>query len=206
MYTSNWQKKVMISDMNSFYSKKQLCELGFCFVGENVLISKKASIYGAENITIGNNVRIDDFCILSGKIEIGNYIHIGAYSALYGGNAGIIMKDFSTLSSRCVVYAISDDYSGKSLTNPMIDDKFKNVQSKKVHIGKHVIIGTNSTVLPGVTIEDGCAVGACSLINRSCLKDSIYIGVPAIKIKDRSKEIYNLEKQFLRQHITGKEK
>ncbi len=104
----------------SFLSREELMEIGFKSIGENVLLSRKASIYGPENIEIGNNVRIDDFCILTGKIKLGSYIHIAAYSALFGGEEGIIMEDFSGLSSRVSVYAISDDYSGESLTNPMI--------------------------------------------------------------------------------------
>ena len=53
--------------MNSFYSKEELKEIGFKKYGENVLISRKTSIYNPEKIIIGNNVRIDDFCILSRK-------------------------------------------------------------------------------------------------------------------------------------------
>ncbi|MEC2449247.1 acyltransferase, partial [Bacillus cereus] len=50
----------------SFYSQEELSEIGFLSVGENVLISKKTSIYNPGAISVGNNVRIDDFCILSG--------------------------------------------------------------------------------------------------------------------------------------------
>ena len=56
--------------MNNFYDAQELKEFGFAKVGINVLISRKASIYGAKNMSIGSNVRIDDFCILSGKITI----------------------------------------------------------------------------------------------------------------------------------------
>lgn len=70
--------------MNSFYSKEELQNIGFKKIGENVLISKKASIYSPQNIIIGNHVRIDDFTILSGEIEMGDYVHISAYVALYG--------------------------------------------------------------------------------------------------------------------------
>lgn len=70
--------------MNNFYSIKELKELGFKDIGDNVLISRKASIYSPENIKLGNHVRIDDFTILSGNIIIGNYVHISAYVALYG--------------------------------------------------------------------------------------------------------------------------
>ena len=79
--------------MSSFYSVDELNTLGLKSFGENVLISRKCSIYSPEKISIGNNVRIDDFCILSGNISLGSHIHISAYSALYG-TKGIIM-DFS---------------------------------------------------------------------------------------------------------------
>ena len=81
--------------MSSFYSQEELRELGLKRYGENVLISRKSSIYQADKISIGSNVRIDDFCILSGEIEIGNYVHIAAYTSLFAGDAGIRMEDFS---------------------------------------------------------------------------------------------------------------
>lgn len=111
--------------MNSFYSQEELSEIGLKSYGINVLLSKKVSIYGASNIFLGSNVRIDDFCILSGKITIGNYVHIASHAALYGANSGITMEDFSTLSSRVAVYGISDDYLGVSMTNPMIPKEYK---------------------------------------------------------------------------------
>lgn len=44
-----------------FLTEKEIKILNFKSIGKNVLISDKASIYGAENMSIGNNVRIDDF-------------------------------------------------------------------------------------------------------------------------------------------------
>lgn len=183
--------------MNSFYTIEELNNIGFENLGENVLISKKASIYGAGNISIGNNVRIDDFCILSGKIIIGNYVHIAAYSALFAGDEGIIFGDFTGISSRSVIYAASDDYSGEFLTNPTLSDEYRNVISKRVVLEKHALIGTNCTVLPGVTIKEGTSIGACSLITKNCDEWGIYVGIPAKRIKERSKKILDLEKQFL---------
>lgn len=114
-------------------------------------------------ISIGDNVRIDDFCILSGRIEIGNNIHIAAYSALYGGKDGIYINDYANLSSRVSVYSVSDDYSGETMTNPTIPDKYKNVESAPDIIDRHVIIGSTSVVMPGVTLREGSAFG-CLLI------------------------------------------
>ena len=77
---------------NSFYTREELLSLGIKSVGENVYISRKSSFYGCSEISIGSNVRIDDFCILSGKIEICDFVHISAYVALYGGTKGYFLK------------------------------------------------------------------------------------------------------------------
>ena len=72
--------------MTSFYSEEELAQLGLKSYGSNVLISRFASIYSPQNISIGNNVGIDDFCIRSGNISIGNCCHISAYCSLLGTN------------------------------------------------------------------------------------------------------------------------
>jgi len=182
----------------SFLSKEKLIEIGFKSVGENVLLSSKASIYGPENIEIGNNVRIDDFCILSSKIKLGSYIHIAAYSALFGGEEVITREDFTGLSSRVCAYAVSDDYSGESLTNPMIPKEYKNLNIGKVILRKHVIIGSGSIILPRVEIKEGTAVGAFTLVSKFLDEWLIYVGIPARKVKERSKRILELEKEFLK--------
>lgn len=190
--------------MNSFYTQNELEGMGFESLGENVLISKKSSIYSPNKISIGDNVRIDDFCILSGRIKLGSYIHIAAYSLLVGGEEGIIMNDFSGVSSRVSIYAMSDDYSGVSLTNPMIPEKYKRTIRAQVIVGKHVIIGASSVVLPGVEIKEGTAVGALSLVNKSLQEWSIYVGNPVKIIKERSKDILTLEKKFLNEKFDNK--
>lgn len=187
--------------MNSFYTSNELNKLGLATFGNNVLISRKASIYGAENISIGNNVRIDDFCILSGSITIGNYVHIAAYTALYGGDKGIFIHDFVNISSKNAIYSISDDYSGETMTNPMIPDKYKKVQSEEVVIERHVIIGSGCVVLPGVVLKEGSSFGALSLINRNSEEWSINAGIPFKKIKNRSKELLKLENKFRKEFI-----
>ena len=181
----------------SFYSDEELKRFGFKSCGENVKISKKASIYGAENISIGNCVRIDDFCVLSGNISLGNYIHIAVFSAMFGGEAGIEMQDYTTLSARTIVYAKSDDYSGEHMTNPMIPEKYLGVIERKVVLERHVIVGAGCTILPGVTIGEGSAVGSMSFVNRSLNPWGIYVGIPCRHIKERSRKILNLTDEFL---------
>lgn len=185
--------------MNSFYSKKELKELGLHSYGEDVQISRKCSIYGAENINIENHVRIDDFCILSGKITIGNHVHISAYTGLYGGSAGIVIEDFVSISSRNAVYAVSDDYSGEGMANPTIPDKYRKVIQASVTISRHVLIGSGCTILPGVIVKEGSSVGAMSLINKSLEPWGMYAGIPCRRLKDRDKKLLELEKQYLRE-------
>ncbi len=186
-------------NLNSYYTIKELSQLGLARFGNNVLISRKASIYSPSSISIGNNVRVDDFCILSGKISIGNYIHIAAYSALYGGNYGIEIHDFSNISSKNSIYALSDDYSGASMTNPMIPEKHKKIYGEKVVIKKHVIVGSGCVILPGVILGEGSSFGAMTLINKSSEPWTINAGIPFKKIKDRSKEILKIEEQFMKE-------
>lgn len=184
--------------MISFYTDKELEKLGLKHFGKNVLISKYARIYGAEKISIGNNVRIDDFCILSGHIEICDFIHIAAYSALYGGEDGIYVSDYANLSSRVSIYSVCDDFSGRTMTNPMIPDIFKNVKSAQVYIGKHVIIGSTSVILPGVNLAEGSAYGSFSLVTTNSEPWSINAGIPAKRIKSRSKDLEDVEEDFLK--------
>lgn len=187
----------------SFYKEEELLKVGFKSVGQNVCVSKKASIYGAEKICLGNDVRIDDFCILSGNIQLGNHVHIAAYSAIFGGSMGVHLEDFVNISSKCAIYACSDDYSGEYLTNPTVPEEFTGVISERVVLNRHVIMGTGTTVLPGVIIGEGTAVGCMSLVNKSLAEWGIYAGIPCRYIGERKKRLLELEKQLLSMESRG---
>lgn len=183
--------------MNSFLSQEEIAKIGLKSYGQNVYISRHASIYSPEKIAIGDNVRIDDFCILSGIIEIGSCVHIAAYSAIYGGDKGVFISDYANISSRVSVYSVSDDYSGNSMTNPMIPAEYKSVKSDTVRIEKHVIIGSTSVVMPGVTLAEGSAFGAFSFITHNSEPWTINVGIPSVKIKNRNKNIIKLEQMYM---------
>lgn len=190
--------------MNSFYSIEELNDIGFNSIGTNVLISRKASIYGAENISIGSNVRIDDFCVLSGKINIGNYVHIASNCLLFAGNSGIDLKDFVGISSRSAVYAESDDYSGIALSNPMVPSQYRKIEGKQVVFEKHALVGTGSTILPGVILGEGVSVGSMSLVTKSLDPWGIYVGIPCKLIKERNKNVLALERQMMEEKVYEK--
>lgn len=182
----------------AYLTLEQIEKLGFASVGKNVLLSDKASFYGCKHIQIGNHVRIDDFCVLSageGGIKIGSHIHIAVYSSLIGAGK-ITLSDYCNISSRVSIYSSNDDYSGQYMTNPTIPSQFTNVASSDVFLDKHVIIGSGSIILPGITLEEGVAVGALSLITKNCEAFGIYAGNPAKKIKNRKHDLLKLEKEF----------
>jgi acetyltransferase-like isoleucine patch superfamily enzyme len=179
-------------------NRSELEHMGFASVGENVLISDKAAFYNCANITLGNNVRIDDFCVLSagvGGISIGNYVHIAIYTSLIGAGK-ITLSDFCNISSRVSIYSSNDDYSGANMTNPTVPKQYTGVTHADVFFGKHVIVGSGTVILPGVTLEEGVAVGALSLVTKKCTQFSIYAGNPAKHIKERKRDLLVLEKQF----------
>lgn len=181
----------------SYLTDEELKKLNFKFLGENVKISDKASLYDSENLEIGNNSRIDDFCVVSGKVKIGKNVHVAPFCLLAGGEKGIQMDDFSGLAYQVQVFSQSDDYSGKSLTNPTIPLEYKSEVKRSIYIGRHVIIGAGSMVFPGVNLSEGCSVGAMSLVNKSTDPWGIYVGNPARRVKNRSKDLLNLEAQYL---------
>lgn len=85
-----------------------------------------------KKISIGNHVRIDDFCLLSGNIQIGSYVHISPYTSLVAGSECIQVCDFVLISSKCSIFSKSDDFSGIAMTNPMVSEKYRNVYKGKV--------------------------------------------------------------------------
>lgn len=182
----------------AYYTQEQLKSLGFKSIGKNVKISDKASIYDCERIEIGDNSRIDDFCIVSGFLKIGRNVHITPNCLVAGGIKGIIFEDFTTLAYHVQVFSQSDDYSGRTMTNSTIPEQFKNEYKKEVVIKKYTIVGAGSIIMPGVILEEGTSVGAMSLVLRSTEPWGIYVGNPAKRLKDRSKDLLTLKDQYLK--------
>lgn len=180
-----------------YLSEEELHKKGFMSLGKNVKISDRASIYDCEKIEIGDNSRIDDFCVISGKLKIGSFCHITPMCLLAGGTPGIVLSDFVTLAYGVKIFAQSDDYSGETLTNSLIPREFKAEKFESVFLGPHVIIGAGSIVFPGVELREGCSVGAMSLVNKSTEEWGIYMGVPAKRKKDRKRDLLELKAIFL---------
>lgn len=182
----------------AFLTEAALAGLGFRRLGVDVKISDKASIYNPELMEIGDHSRIDDFCVISGRVVIGRNVHIAILCNVGGGELGVTLEDFSGLAYGCHVFSQSDDYSGRTLTNPTVPDEYKREMKLPVLIKRHSIVGTGSVVLPGVTLEVGTAVGAMTMVTKSTEPWSVYFGIPAKRLKGRQQDLLELEQQYLR--------
>ncbi len=186
---------------SKYWTEQDLKDFGFRSLGTNVRISSDARVYGPENISIGNNVRIDDFTILSavhGSIAIGNQVFIARSSHL-SGFSGIQIADFTTMAAGTIIYSASDDYSGEYLTGQSIPQKYTAHIGGPVRIERHTILGTGCTVLGPCTLGEGVSVGSMSLVRQDLEPWSVYAGVPARRLKDRKKGLLELEKAFLQE-------
>jgi len=176
----------------AFYSEEEINKFGFKKVGKNVMVSKLAQIYKPHLMELGDYVRIDDFCVLSGNIKIGNFVHIAARSLIDGSEAGVIFEDYTGAAYNCIIIASSDSYRLDGFFGPLCLPEYRKIVSKKVIIGKYSVIGSLSIVLPGVVISEGCSFGAYSLVTKNTEPWSFYAGQPAKKIRNNDNGIIEM--------------
>ena len=109
------------------------------------------------NITIGNEVFINYNCTLLDvcPITIGDHTLIGPNTSIYTACHGIHPDD------------------------RLIEREF----GKPIHVGNHVWIGGNCTILPGVSIGDGSVIGAGSVVTKSIPSGVVAVGNPCKVIR-----------------------
>lgn len=184
--------------MNNLFSLNYLRKIGVKLNGNNIKVSKFTRIYNPTKLILNNNIRIDDFTILSGKgnIEIDEYVHIGPYCFI-SSFSNIKFCNFSGLSAGVKLFGSSDDYSGNYLTNPTVNSKYLGTKKGDIILHKHVIVGSQSIVLPNIILKEGTAIGSLSLVTQNTEEWKIYGGVPAKILKNREKKCLDYEKEII---------
>ena len=168
----------------SFLSSHELVALGLGTLGRGVSLSRYARLYAPERIFLGDEVRIDDFALLSpgdGVIRLEGRNHVAAGAMLFGD---IELAEGATISGRAAIYATSDDFTILAPTYP--DAHGRRLVHSHVRVGRDVVVGTGATVLPGASIGDGIAIGAMSLVRVPLSRPGVYVGVPARWLRERS--------------------
>ena len=177
----------------------ELRELGCPAVGVDVRVHSTCLLVGLENLSFGSHIRVDAFASLiagDGHIRVGDHNHIAAYAFLSGAE-GIDLGDFVGISAGARLYTRNDDYGGTALTGPTIPEEFLKIAKGRVTMGRHVVVGAGSIVLPGCAIAEGTTVGALSLVKSSLPEWGIYAGVPVRRLRDRSRDLLALERRLL---------
>lgn len=110
---------------------------------------------------------------MGNRVVLGQRVSIGEYSYI-AGHGGVTIGDFSIIAPHCCISAANHIF---------VDDKvpirFQGESACGIIIGKDVWIGARSVILDGVTIGDGCVVGAGSVVTRSLEPRVIAFGAPA---------------------------
>jgi acetyltransferase-like isoleucine patch superfamily enzyme len=185
-----------------YYSREELLAAGFRRVGEHVQIHERANIFGAEHISLGDHVRIDQFTNLAAtsEVQIGSCVHIAAHCHL-SITSGLTIGSYSAIGAGSRIITSSGDVEGElfNLPFPHIPIEFRReVLHGPVTFKGHNLMGMNSIVMPGVTFEEGSAVGMMSVVMNDLQAWSFYLGAPARKVKDRSRRVVELALQLER--------
>lgn len=168
-------------------------------IGSNTIIGANAVIYS--NVKIGKNCLIGDGVHIRENVEIGDNCIIGIGTKVgartkIGSHTRVM--DITNVASDAVLgrhvfigpgvmmgndNAMGRNYigDGYGFTGPIIKD--------------WVTIGMNSSILPNVIIEQDSIIGAGSVVTRSISSCSLFIGVPAKKVRDLNEEEIRCQKK-----------
>jgi acetyltransferase-like isoleucine patch superfamily enzyme len=169
-----------------FYNSEDLQLMGFKSVGKHVLVSKISSIFGCENVSLGDHCRIDDFSVINatnGFLELGKNVHIAAHAVVVA-SSGVVIGDFSGMSHGAKVYSVSESVFGNGLSNPTLPRELRQYEAGKVIVGCYVVLGANSIVLPGLRVSDGVFLAAQSTLNKHANAWGLYHGIPAKRVAE----------------------
>jgi acetyltransferase-like isoleucine patch superfamily enzyme len=145
-------------------------------IGSSVSVRRRrGQIAIGDDCTIENGVILDAY---DGSIEIGRWIFIGPYTVIYG-HGGVTIGEGTLVAMHCQI--LSSNHTVKGLDVPIRSQPDVLLPT---HIGRDVWLGAGVIVLGGVTIGDGCVVGAGSVVTKNLPAGSIAYGVPAI-VKSR---------------------
>ena len=152
-------------------------------IGKNVSIDPYV-VFGSK-VKIGNNVVIKSFshlenCKIENKVEIGPYARVRPGTTLKEGSkiGNFVEIKKSTLGKNSKVNHltyIGDSQIGKSVNvgAGTITCNYDGVNKNKTKIKDNVFIGSNSSLVAPLTIEEGSTIGASSVITKNVKKNSL---------------------------------
>ena len=158
----------------------------FASMGDDIFVSPLAVITRPWLVALHDHVAIDQFVTITTQAEFGDYVHIAPNCSIVGGQySRVVFMDHSGMAAGARVIAGGADFSAGGLTNPQVPVSYRTEKFSTVTFEKFAILGTNSVVMPGVTLAEGSVIGANSLVTKNTEPWTIYAGSPAKPIKKR---------------------
>jgi acetyltransferase-like isoleucine patch superfamily enzyme len=178
--------------------------LGSC--GRNVVFGQNVVLRHPHKIRIGNNVVIDDNCLIDAKgennhgIQIGDGVFVGRNSILSCKNGDIEIADSANIGFNCEVFSASRVTVGKGVLMAAycyviggdhdFSDPAKSVLEQKrtsagVSVGDGVWMGAGVKILDGVTIGHSAVIGAAAVVKDDVPASAIAVGIPARVVASR---------------------
>ena len=179
--------------------------LGAC--GRNVIFGQNVTIRHPHKVRIGDNVVIDDNCLVDAKgdgnagIAVGSGVFVGRNTILSCKNGGIEIADGVNIGFNCEVfsasrvsigrdtllaaycYVIGGDHDYSDPSAPVLS---QGRRSSGVTIGAGAWLGAGAKILDGVTIGDGAIVGAGAVVREAVPAAAIAVGIPARVVGQRA--------------------
>lgn len=171
-------------------------------VGKNVVFGSRIVLRHPHKISIGNDVIIDDNCLLDAKgadnegIVIGNGVFLGRNTILSCKNGSIYLKDGANIGFNCELFSSHQVVVGENtmiaaytylvgstydLNRVDISFAEQDVIGSEngIRIGASSWLGSHVKVLDGVTIGDHVVIGAGALVRDNIPDYSLAVGMPA---------------------------
>ena len=144
----------------------------------STLVHRWANIAGT--LTCGEHCRIDAFVTITGTVELGDRVHIGAGAALFG-TEGIKIGSGTSISPGAKIFSASEDVRSVRVSNPQALDRA--AVRGAVRVGKCSVIGANAVVLSGVIVGHGSVVAALTVVpSGRVVEDHIVVMGPGARI------------------------
>jgi len=158
-------------------------------IGKNVIINPYVVI--GKKVKIGNSVTINSFshlenCKIENKVDIGPYARIRPGTILKEGSriGNFVEVKKSTIGIKSKVNHLSyigDSDIGKNVNigAGTITCNYDGFKKSKTKIKHNVFVGSNSSLVAPVTIEENSTVGAGSVITKKVKKNSLALARPS---------------------------
>jgi acetyltransferase-like isoleucine patch superfamily enzyme len=196
--------------METYFTKKELIKIGFVKVGKNSQISKKVSFINIINATLGSNVRIDDYCVIKGRVQIGSFVHISNFCLISGSEKNVVViKDRAGLSNNVSLLTSSDHYvkspinNASDLPNKILKIRDLNLTMGNILLKEGCLIGAYSLILPNTVVGISTSIGAYSILFKKIDDFIYYSNRNILKVTKRKKDkikilsvIENFKKYF----------